>query len=70
MRTYITVQGDMWDSIAYSQLGNEKFTDVLIDANHGHIDTFIFSSGIELVIPDVAEAVTESDLPPWRQVSG
>ena len=68
--TYITKQGDMWDSIAHSQLGDVKYTDVLIDANHEHIDTFIFPSGVELVIPEVAEAVTESDMPPWKRVSG
>ena len=31
MRTYTTVQGDMWDSIAYTQLGSVDYTDKLIE---------------------------------------
>ncbi|MBQ6052978.1 MAG: tail protein X [Clostridia bacterium] len=68
--TYITKQGDMWDSIAHSELGDVKHTDALMEANTKHIDTFIFSSGVELELPDVSEAVTETDLPPWKRVSG
>ena len=33
MRTYTTVQGDMWDSIAYTQLGDEAYTDRLMNLN-------------------------------------
>ena len=32
-KTYTTVQGDMWDSIAYAQLGSTAYTDQLIMAN-------------------------------------
>lgn len=70
MRTYITKQGDMWDQIAHSQLGDVKYTDTLMNANLEYLRVFIFSSGVELVLPDISEAVTESDLPPWKQVSG
>ena len=28
-KTYTTVQGDMWDSIAYKQLGSTSYTDQL-----------------------------------------
>lgn len=68
--TYITKQGDMWDSIAHSELGDVKHTDTLMEANTKHIDTFIFSAGVKLELPDVSEAVTETDLPPWKRVSG
>ena len=70
MSTYVTKQGDMWDSIAYSQLGNVKYTDALMDANNKYLKVLIFSSGIELLLPDISETVTETDLPPWKRVSG
>ena len=68
--TYTTVQGDMWDSIAYRQLGDTRHTDVLMRANMQHHKTIVFSAGVELVIPDVAQAPTANDLPPWKRVSG
>ena len=33
MKTYRTVQGDMWDSIAFTQLGSEAYTDRLMNLN-------------------------------------
>ena len=33
MKTYRTVQGDMWDSIAFAQLGSEAYTDRLMNLN-------------------------------------
>ena len=68
--TYVTKQGDMWDSIAHYELGDAKHADALMEANTAHIDTFIFSSGIELVLPDISDTVTDSDLPPWKVVEG
>ena len=32
-KTYTTVQGDMWDSIAYKQLGSTSHTDKLLNSN-------------------------------------
>ena len=32
-KTYTTIQGDMWDSIAFSQLGSEAYTDRLMNLN-------------------------------------
>lgn len=69
-KIYSTIQGDMWDSIAHKELGDVKYTDVLMRANTKHIGTYIFSSGIELVIPDISETVMASNLPPWKKVSG
>lgn len=70
MRTYTTVQGDMWDSIAHNQMGDVKYTHALMKANMEHIGVYIFSSGVVLNIPEVDENKTESVLPPWKQVSG
>ena len=33
MRTYTTTQGDMWDSIAFQQMGSVDYTDQLMNAN-------------------------------------
>ncbi len=65
--TYITKQGDMWDSIAKKLYGNEKYAEQLMKANTAHISTVIFPNGIVLDVPeiDTTEAVTIS-LPPWR----
>lgn len=63
---YTTKTGDTFDLIAYQQLGSCRFTDKIIDANRNFIDTFIFSAGVELVIPDVSQE-RQVNLPPWRR---
>lgn len=69
MRSYTTVQGDMWDAIAqkvYPSMGGEHLMTVLIDANPAHRETTIFSGGIRLVVPEVATPLPRS-LPPWKR---
>lgn len=66
-KTYTTVQGDMWDSIAYQQLGNTAFTDDLMNANLRYRDFYIFPAGIVLTLPEISEEVSDS-LPPWKKV--
>lgn len=68
MMTYTTVQGDMWDAIAYTQLGSCAYTDRLMNANQHYHDVYIFSAGVELVLPDISQAPV-STLPPWKQVT-
>lgn len=70
MKTYTTVQGDMWDSIAYAQLGDCSHTDKLINANAEHRETYIFPAGVVLTIPDVDTTTDSGTLPPWREVRG
>ena len=70
MKTYTTKQGDMWDAIAYSELGSERYTGALMEANPAHRDIFIFSSGTVLNIPDASASPVANELPPWRRVSG
>lgn len=67
--TYTTVQGDMWDMIAYKQMGSTDYTGDLMRANISKIGTYIFPAGVELTIPEVSETIS-STLPPWKQVSG
>lgn len=65
METYTTVQGDMWDSIAYRVYGSEKHMDMLMRANMELLDIFIFGAGVVLAVPEL-HAKEEADMPPWR----
>ncbi len=69
MRSYITRQGDMWDSIAYSQLGDEAYTDKIINLNQRYRNNYSFPAGIKLLLPDTVENVSDS-VPPWKKVTG
>lgn len=66
LKTYTTVQGDMWDSIAYKCYGDEAGINVLMDANEDYIDTVVFPAGVTLAVPEYTKPVT-STLPPWRR---
>ena len=69
MRTYTTKQGDTWDSVTYTQMGNCAHTDKLMWKNRAYLDSYIFPAGIVLTIPETEPAVSSS-LPPWKQVVG
>jgi phage tail protein X len=70
-KTYMTVSGDTWDSIAYAQMGSEYYCGELMDANLRHLDYMIFPAGIELTIPEIADS-GDGDLdeayPEWRAI--
>ena len=66
MKTYTTKSGDMWDLIAFEQLGSSKFVRELINANREQTMTYIFAAGVTLIIPGV-ETTTTATLPPWRR---
>jgi len=65
-KTYVTISGDMWDKIAYEQMGSVLYTDKLIRANASHAETFIFPAGVRLVIPEVEDNI-DMELPPWKR---
>ena len=65
MQTYITQQGDTWDSIAFKFFGNEKYMKEIIEANWPLLDILVFSYGTEIKIPDIEEE-TDDDAPFWR----
>lgn len=65
MKTYTTIQGDMWDLISHKAYGSEKYMGLLMQNNMELLDTFIFSSGTVLKVPEL-EAETETDIPAWR----
>lgn len=66
LKTYTTILGDTWDSIAYKVYGNENYMDTLIKANLEHKDTYRFSAGVKLSLPEITLEVSKS-LPPWKQ---
>ncbi len=70
MKTYTTVQGDMWDSIAHSQLGDVGYTDKLMNLNLQYRDIYIFPAGIVLKLPDAAAEPLPDTAPPWKRVAG
>lgn len=68
--TYTTVQGDMWDSIAFAQLGDVAFTDRLMNLNPQHRDVYIFPAGVVLQLPDATAEPVPDTAPPWKKVVG
>ena len=66
--TYITRQGDAWDTIAKRLYGDERYMDKLVRANIEHRKTVLFSYGVKLTVPDVSTVTSASDsLPPWKR---
>lgn len=63
--TYITLQGDAWDAIAYRLWGEERFFMALVTANPEHLDVVIFEAGVRLKVPPMPERVVKTELPPW-----
>lgn len=70
MKTYTTIQGDMWDSIAYHQLGSTAYTDRLMALNHQYLGYCTFPAGVVLQLPDSEPDTVSADMPPWKQVDG
>lgn len=66
--SYTTIQGDMWDHIAASQLGSSAYTDQLMTANLEYRELYLLPAGITLTLPEVEKPVSSS-LPPWKQTS-
>lgn len=67
MKTYITTEGDSWDSIAKKVYDSELHADYLMKNNIDKLDIYIFPSGVELKTPELADTLkTESNLPEWR----
>ena len=62
---YSTIQGDVWDMIAFKVYGDTDLTYLLLDANPAHVGTAIFDADVLLTVPEAPEEST-ADLPPWR----
>ena len=65
--TYITVDGDTFDSLALLFYNDEKLASTIIQANPDYCDTLIFEAGVSLTIPEAAAETMPETLPPWRR---
>lgn len=66
---YTTIRGDTWDIISKNVYGSTKYAHIVLDANLNLSETVIFDSGVEIIIPEIAEIGAEEtgvNLPPWR----
>lgn len=63
-KTYVTIQGDTWDKIAYDTLGSEYLLPLLLESNPKHRNVVIFSGGINLIIPDI-DMAEFTERPAW-----
>ena len=66
-KTDTTVQGDMWDSIAYKALGSVNLTDRLMMANRRYLHLYTFPAGIVLDVPEIKPESVSEGLPPWKK---
>lgn len=67
MKTYVTKQGDTFDSIAFKILGHRRYTKDLMEANPQYMDIVIFSANVVLNIPEIETPdTTAMNQPPWR----
>ena len=64
MSSYRTIQGDMWDSIAYKLYGDERYMIDLLKANQEYRHIYVFPANISLRVPpiDTTEVIPP---PPW-----
>ena len=65
-RIYTTIQGDMWDSIAYNFYGDVKYIGLLLKNNLDLLDVYVFPAGTKVFIPELPEEY-EDDIPEWRR---
>lgn len=65
-KTYTTVQGDMWDAIAYRIYGDVKYIGLLLNANPDLLDIYVFSAGTKILLPELPEEY-EDEIPEWRR---
>ncbi|WP_455973586.1 tail protein X [Acidaminococcus intestini] len=64
--TYKTVQGDMWDLIAYKVYGAEDGAAALLRANPDLADIVVLPAGVTVKVPAYDPPKTNL-LPPWRR---
>lgn len=65
--TYVTIQGDTFESVAWSRMGDSGRMTDLIRANPRHFETAVFPAGVELTIPETEKKTAEGSRPPWRR---
>ena len=66
-KTYTTISGDAWDTIAKKVYGDETKIGLLMAANFPLLDIFIFPAGTVLQVPELPEEEQAEELPIWRR---
>lgn len=66
LNTYTTIQGDMWDTIAYKVYGSEAGMNTLLESNQQYANVVVFPANVVLKVPEYT-APQNSNLPPWRR---
>lgn len=69
-KTYTTIQGDMWDSVAYKALGSVQYTGLLMMCNRQYLGLYTFPAGVVLQLPEVGAGAASGGLPPWKAAAG
>lgn len=64
-KTYTTILGDTWDMISLKVYDSEYYINELMETNPKYIEIAIFSSGVQLIIPEVIKKATVK-LPLWK----
>ena len=67
VKTYYTIQGDMWDGIAKKLYDDKSGVNALLEANQQYADIVVFPAGIILDVPDYEKPTPTNLLPPWRR---
>lgn len=65
MTKYITVQGDLWDTISLKCYGDEHYIHKLIETNYKYRKIVVFPANIELAIPKI-DTKPQIAFPKWR----
>lgn len=66
MKTYITIQGDCWDLVAFRLYGEEKYMKLLAEANMPLLDYLIFPPGTVINVPDIPDDYDTEETVFWR----
>lgn len=70
MKSYTTVSGDTWDTIARAAYGDELKAEHLMKerANIRLLDCQVFPAGIVVTVPEISDKTAyDDDLPDWRK---
>ena len=65
--TYVTTQGDAFDSISWDLFKTEKFCGSIMESNPQYVDVINFDSNITLIIPVVPSVPNVSNVA-WGQL--
>lgn len=64
IKTYLTVENDTWDLIAFKIFGDEKYTSHLLKVNPELSRVVFFPANIALIVPEIPED-NIGGLPEW-----